>query len=51
MLSGMSPLLDDDIVYARGNGTETDAAVITAFPGRTVYYLHEGQLSAAPPEP
>jgi 4-amino-4-deoxy-L-arabinose transferase-like glycosyltransferase len=51
MLSGMSPLLDDDIVYARGNGTETDAAVIAAYPGRTVYYLHEGQLSAAPPEP
>jgi len=51
MLSGMSPLLDDDIVYARGNGTDTDAAVIDAFPGRDVHYLHECQLSTAQPEP
>ncbi len=51
MLAEMSPTLDDDVVYARGNGPETDAAVIAEFPGRTVYYLSGGQLSPTPPEP
>jgi hypothetical protein len=49
MLSGMSPLLDDDVVYARGSTPELDAAVIEAYPGRTVYYLSNGHLSLAPP--
>jgi 4-amino-4-deoxy-L-arabinose transferase-like glycosyltransferase len=48
MLAGMSPTLDDDVVYARGSGAEIDAAVMAAFPGRTVYYLEKGQLSPAP---
>jgi 4-amino-4-deoxy-L-arabinose transferase-like glycosyltransferase len=49
MLSGMSPTLDDDVVYARGSGAEADAAVIAAFPGRSVYYLTEGHLSRVSP--
>jgi 4-amino-4-deoxy-L-arabinose transferase-like glycosyltransferase len=49
MLSGMSPLLDDDVVYARGGGPEADAAVIASFPGREVYYLVDGQLFETPP--
>jgi 4-amino-4-deoxy-L-arabinose transferase-like glycosyltransferase len=51
MLAGMSPTLDDDVVYARGSTPEADAAVIADFPGREVYYLTDGQLfpaSAAP---
>ena len=51
LLSGMSPMLDDDIVYARGNGSEIDAAIIDAFPGRAVYYLSKGSLSTTPPTP
>jgi hypothetical protein len=51
LLSGMSPLLDDDVVYARGDGPETDAAVITAFPGRSVYYLYKGHLLTTSPVP
>ena len=47
MLAGMSPTLDDDVVYARGSDPETDAAVIAAYPGRAVYYLVGGQLSPA----
>lgn len=50
MLSGMSPLLDDEIVYARGSTPEIDAAVIEAYPGRTVYYMEDGNLSRTPPE-
>jgi 4-amino-4-deoxy-L-arabinose transferase-like glycosyltransferase len=49
MLAGMSPLLDDDVVYARGSTPEMDAAVMAQYPGRSVYYLHEGRLSASPP--
>lgn len=49
MLAGMSPLLDDDVVYARGSGPEIDATVMARFPGRQVYYLHDGELSATPP--
>jgi 4-amino-4-deoxy-L-arabinose transferase-like glycosyltransferase len=49
MLSSMSPLLDDEIVYARGGAPETNAAVIAAFPGRTVYYMTDGTLSQTPP--
>jgi 4-amino-4-deoxy-L-arabinose transferase-like glycosyltransferase len=45
MLAQMSPTLDDDVVYARGSGTEADAAVIAEYPGRAVYYLADGQLS------
>jgi 4-amino-4-deoxy-L-arabinose transferase-like glycosyltransferase len=51
LLSSMSPLLDDDVVYARGSGPDTDAAIIATFPGRTVYYLSKGHLSTAPPVP
>ena len=35
MLAEMSPTLDDDVVYARGNGAEIDAAVIADYPGRS----------------
>lgn len=48
MIAGMSPLLDDDVVYARGSDAETDAAVIADYPNRSVYYLANGQLSPAP---
>ncbi|HSR31385.1 MAG TPA: glycosyltransferase family 39 protein [Anaerolineae bacterium] len=51
MLAGMSPLLNDDVVYARGSNPELDAAVIAAYPDRGVYYLHKRQLSTAPPVP
>jgi hypothetical protein len=51
MLAGMSPTLDDDIVYARGSGPEIDAMTIAHFPGREVYYLHDGRLSRTPPPP
>ncbi|MFN2165148.1 MAG: glycosyltransferase family 39 protein [Anaerolineae bacterium] len=51
MLAEMSPMLDGDVVYARGDGPEADAAVIAAFPGRAVYYLSGGHLSPAPEEP
>lgn len=51
MLSGMSPLLDDAVVYARGNGPAADAAVIADFPGRTVYYLAGGELLPASQTP
>ena len=47
LLAEMSPLLDDDVIYARGSGPEADAAVIADFPGRTVYYLCRGELSPA----
>lgn len=51
MLAGQSPLLDDDVVYVRGSDAQTDAAVIAAYPGRTVYYLKGGQLTSTPPGP
>ena len=51
MLSGMSPTLDDDIVYARGSTPEIDAAVIAEFPGRAVYTLRQGRLSPASSAP
>jgi 4-amino-4-deoxy-L-arabinose transferase-like glycosyltransferase len=51
MLSGMSPLLDDDVVFVRGTFPETDAAVIAEYPGRAVYYLTGGRLSTQPPTP
>jgi hypothetical protein len=46
MLGMMSPMLDDDVVYARGDGA-LRAEIIAAFPGRTVYYLTGGELSPA----
>lgn len=49
MLAGMSPTLDDDVIYARGSGADVDAITITNFAGREVYYLHDGQLSRTPP--
>jgi 4-amino-4-deoxy-L-arabinose transferase-like glycosyltransferase len=49
LLAGMSPTLDDDVVYARGQNTEIDAAVIAQYPGRAVYYLHQGELSRTRP--
>jgi 4-amino-4-deoxy-L-arabinose transferase-like glycosyltransferase len=48
MLAGMSPLLDDEVIYARGGGVELDAAVIEEFGDRTVYYLQDGQLTREP---
>jgi len=47
MLAGQSPLLDDDVVYARGSDPQTDAAVMASYPGRVVYYLTGGQLMPA----
>lgn len=44
MLAGMSPLLDDDVLYARSEGEEANATVIADYPDRTVYYLEKGQL-------
>jgi hypothetical protein len=44
LLAGMSPTLDDPVVYARGGGDAADAAVISQFPGRSVYYLVRGEL-------
>ena len=49
MLGEASPLLDDDVVYARGNGSEIDAAVIAMYPGRAVFYMENGILSERPP--
>jgi 4-amino-4-deoxy-L-arabinose transferase-like glycosyltransferase len=51
MLSGMSPTLDDSVIFARGSSPEIDAAVIAEHPGRTVYYLVHGKLSPVPPQP
>jgi hypothetical protein len=51
MLAEMSPMRDDDIVYARGNNAEIDAAVIAEYPGRAVYYLSHGELTRVPPQP
>jgi 4-amino-4-deoxy-L-arabinose transferase-like glycosyltransferase len=51
MLSGMSPLLDDDVVYIRGSDPEIDAEVIAEYPGRTVYYLMNGKLTQVSPSP
>lgn len=50
MLGQMSPILDDDVVYARGDGA-VEAEIIAAFPGRTVYYLTGGQLRPAVEQP
>jgi len=49
MLGEMSPLLDDDVIYARGSGPDVDAEVVAEFPGRSVYYLTQGQLTPYPP--
>jgi 4-amino-4-deoxy-L-arabinose transferase-like glycosyltransferase len=51
MLGEMSPTLDGDVIYARGSGSQEDAAVIAEFPGRAVYYLAKGRLSTTPPPP
>ncbi len=51
MLGEVSPLLDDDVVYARGQGEEYDAAVMAMYPDRAVYYLKDGVLSTEPPTP
>ncbi len=51
MLGEASPLLDDDVVYARGNGDEIDAGVIAIYPGRAVFYLKNGVLSTERPSP
>jgi hypothetical protein len=51
MLGEASPLLDDDVVYARGNGDEMDAAVMAIYPGRAVFYLTNGKLSTKRPGP
>jgi 4-amino-4-deoxy-L-arabinose transferase-like glycosyltransferase len=47
MLAGMSPMLDDDIIYVRGSHPELDAEVMADYPGREVYYLTGGQLTPA----
>ncbi len=44
MLASMSPLLTDDVLYARSEGEAADAAVMADYPGRAVYYLEKGQL-------
>jgi hypothetical protein len=51
MLGEISQTRDDDVVYARGSKPATDAAVIAQYPGRAVYYLANGRLSATPPTP
>jgi 4-amino-4-deoxy-L-arabinose transferase-like glycosyltransferase len=51
MLGEASPRLDDDVVYARGNGDEIDAGVIAIYPGRAVFYLKNGVLSTERPSP
>ncbi len=51
MLAGMNPMLDDDVLYARGAGAETDAAVIAEHPGRAIYYLNQGHLRPASGQP
>jgi hypothetical protein len=51
MLAAMSPTLDDDVVYARGDGPDADAAVIAEFPERAVFYLIDGVVVPAPVEP
>jgi 4-amino-4-deoxy-L-arabinose transferase-like glycosyltransferase len=50
MLGQMSPTLDDDVIYARGDGA-IRAEIIAAHPGRTVYYLRNGKLSPAASQP
>ena len=51
MFAEMNPMRDDDIVYARGNNAEIDAAVIAEYPDRAVYYLSRGELTRVPPQP
>jgi hypothetical protein len=51
LLAGMSPTLDDDVLYARSNGEQADAALIADYPDRAVYYLVSGELLPAAPEP
>jgi hypothetical protein len=48
LLSDMSPLLDDDILYIRAMDPRTDEAVIGLFPGRAVYCLVQGRLAPMP---
>jgi 4-amino-4-deoxy-L-arabinose transferase-like glycosyltransferase len=50
MLGQMSPTLNDEVVYARGDGA-VEADIIASFPGRTVYRLTAGQLSPAIEQP
>jgi hypothetical protein len=51
MLGEASPLLDDDVVYARGQTAGINAEVMAAYPDRAVYYLKDGVLSKEPPLP
>ncbi len=51
MLGQASPLLDDDVVYARGQGAAVDAQVIALFPDRDVFYLVDDVLSTQLPAP
>ncbi len=44
MLASMSPLLNDDVLYARSEGEAADALVMADYPERAVYYLEKGQL-------
>lgn len=44
MLADMSPLLTDDVLYARSEGEAADAAVMAHYPGRAIYYLEKGRL-------
>lgn len=47
LLAGMSPILDDDVLYARSSGDEADTALLADYPGRTIYYLVSGELLPA----
>jgi 4-amino-4-deoxy-L-arabinose transferase-like glycosyltransferase len=51
MLAETSPTLDGDVVYARGSGSNADAAVMAEYPGRQVYYLVDGQLATSLSDP
>jgi 4-amino-4-deoxy-L-arabinose transferase-like glycosyltransferase len=45
LLSGMGPLLDDDVLYVRAIRPEIDAAVIRQYPDRSIYCLVQGKLA------
>jgi 4-amino-4-deoxy-L-arabinose transferase-like glycosyltransferase len=51
MLAEMGPLLDDNVIYARGSTPKADAAVIAEYADRTVFYLSQGQLTTTRPSP
>jgi 4-amino-4-deoxy-L-arabinose transferase-like glycosyltransferase len=51
MLGQASPLLDDDVVYARGQGAAVDTQIMALFPNREVFYLKDSVLSTEPPVP